>query len=67
MKLDTGRAKVKMNTGTMRMEVEGNISWCMYEMMRNLHSDELRQYTLDQLIAIHNEKTAANAAAKAKE
>ena len=65
MKLDSGRAKVKMNTGTLRVTTEGSISGCMYEMMRHLHSDEVRQGTLDKLIAIHNEKTAANAAAKA--
>lgn len=67
MKLETGKAKVRMNTGTLNVTTEGPISACMFEMMRHLHSDDVRQVTLDKLIAIHNEKTAANAAAKAKE
>lgn len=65
MKLEQGKAKVRMNTGTLFVTSEGHISSCMYEMMRHLHNDDIRQKTLDILIAIHNEKTAANAAAKA--
>lgn len=67
MKLETGKAKVRMNTGTLMVTTEGHISSCMYEMMRHIHSDDVRQKTLETLMNIHNEKTAANAAAKAKE